>query len=289
MIVSAQLALDRGDTGLAQTELDQIQTPTSSTQALILRAELAFDTRSAIEPAFVTELEGLHFSQGQGPDGPAISRALALVKALAGDVAEAFALAPAGTDTARDLWAFLPQGAGDSAFLAQTASAQKEVRDALPNATRLQITDRLLTLGLPNLAADWVLPSDGEPERLAALQLAQRDARSALQTLVGIDTPAATELRIKAFESLGLFDRAAELLEREDRKDEAARLRRWAGEWDVSEQAADTPWRTLAETTVDVAPTDRPTTLAATRSILSQTENQRSAIRDLLDQTLVAE
>ncbi|MEF3048940.1 hypothetical protein [Pseudotabrizicola sp. L79] len=286
-LVAAQLALDRNDAELAQQALDGIKDPAQSAQALILRAELAFDQKSAIDPAFVTELEALNFSQGAGPDGPAIARGLALVKSVTGDWTEAFALAASDSSTAQDLWAFLPEGAGDRDFLVQSARATKEDRAMISTANRIQIADRLLALGLPDLATDWISPQDDQPERLATLQLAQRDGRSVLQTLIGIDSATATELRIKAFESLGSFDRAADLLAREGRLEEAVRLRRWAGDWDLPDPIADTPWSALAQMDLPQDSIDAPVSLSSTRSLLTKTEEQVSTIRALLDQTMV--
>lgn len=288
-MVEAELSLQRGQPALAEAALSRLEPQANDSRSPALRIEAAFQQRQPLPPEMLTEIEGLYFTGGRSQANADLRRALSLARAMGGDFGGAFTLAETGSTTYRDLWAYLAEAGGDSALLQQVALATQPERQGIPRPIRARIGQRLLDLGLPSLAADWVLPGDANPELAATLDLARNDGRSAIRALAGVQSATAESLRIKAFERLGSFDRAAELADRAGLPQAAIRFRRWAGDFSGPPEGRDDPWFRVAQSRGRASPGDgTPSmTLAATRALLDQTRQSRQDIAALLDQTRI--
>lgn len=284
-LAAAQLSIARGEVEEAARQLAERPAAESGTPAaLMLQAEANFRLGTPPVSEFVTELEALYFVEASGPNGREITRALALTRAMAGDFREAFSLASEDGATSRDLWGLLAREGSDGALLTQASQGAPDP-GSISRSDQTVIARRLIELGLPSLARDWVGSGAEAPELRARLDLLQRDGRSAIRALGSVQSPEAETLRVEAFEAIGSFDRAAELAERAGKPEVAARYRRWAGEFPAPVGIGDDPWSGLTATLAETEDTERETSLAAVRTMLDETQATVARIDTLLAQT----
>lgn len=284
-LAAAQLSIERGKIDEAAALLqEKPEGEERQSAALLLEAETNFRRGIAPDPEFLTELEALHFVEGSGPDGPEIKRGLALTRALQGDYTGAFAMAAEDEATSRDLWGLLASNGSDADLLYQSSGEIPDSR-RISRADRSAIASRLIELGLPMLARNWLNSDEDDAELRARLDLLERNGRSAIRALASVQSPDAEKLRIAAFESIGSFDRAAELAERAGNPEDAARLRRWGGEFPAPAGEGSDPWSGLTATLSPTENGDREPSLAAARTVLEDTRKTVGLVDALLQQT----
>ena len=201
-LATAEIALTRDDLDEAVTALAEISSQRTSAQQIILEAELAWRAETPLSPADLIQLEAFHFSEGSGPDGPALSQALARALVLAENAHQALNVAP-DAETRAEIWDHITSSGSDSTFLDLTARVAAAERDDLPQETQNQVARRLLDLELPLLAGDWVTARTDDQELLARLALLRGDAVEALNLIDSLSTEEADEIRDLASEALG--------------------------------------------------------------------------------------
>lgn len=175
---------------------------TQSSEALIALADRRLASGQRLDGPMVTALAALRHERG---DEGRVARLHELGMASIGDFS-----ALAATKDKADLWAWLARTEGDEAVLAHAVLPKDApLPDATPQ-TRLAIADRLTTLGLPAPALIWLERGDrlaqaGAEERLAAARalMMQRDARTALPLIAGMEGEAAETIRTAALAQLG--------------------------------------------------------------------------------------
>lgn len=288
-LVDATLALATQSPDLAEEKARAAITAggPDMTAALVTLVEARTQTRKPMSFADVTLIEALLEEQG---NDPALARAALLSRALAGDYTAAFARLRESPPDNRarveaDLWALLAESGPDAALVnegvrpadAPPALARPETRELLAN--------RLTALGFGRAAKQW-LGDAAQPVDLAQADLADGDARAALNRLAGTDGATATPLRAQALLALGEAEAAANLFAQSGRTEEeqAARLR--ARDWAFLRGSGPPEWQmavaALEPTPVTAAP------LADGRALVANSDSTRAAIAALLDQTTQA-
>jgi hypothetical protein len=222
-------------------------------------------------------------------------RAEMLALASAGDFDAAFSRLPqADAANATELWAMLAGKGQESALLTHAVLDKDSPVPLLDNALRKTIADRLLALGFPDAALRWMPEStDAQTaESMARAELRRGDARTALRTIAGLDSPEINRLRAQALEQLGDQAAAARAFAAAgDPAAEAAALWR-AQDWKASAALGGEAVRAALETLspdVPVLPPDGNAPLAQGRALLEESAKAREAILALLDATPLPE
>ena len=296
-ILEAQLDRARGDlTGAAETlsTLRQAGGPTAPI-ALIDFVDTQLEMGQAVDEATIVELGALlHESQGTALEAP-LMRAEMLALASAGDFDAAFSRLPqADAANATELWAMLAGKGQESALLTHAVLDVDSPVPLLDNALRKTIADRLLALGFPDAALRWMPEAtDAQTaESMARAELRRGDARTALRTIAGLDSPEINRLRAQALEQLGDQAAAARAFAAAgDPAAEAAALWR-AQDWKASAALGGEAVRAALETLspdVPVLPPDGNAPLAQGRALLEESAKAREAILVLLDATPLPE
>lgn len=285
----ADLALRQNRPDDAEASLANVQDMHMTADQAILTAELAWSRKTPLSQENLTLLEAYAFSESAGPAGKSLARALSKARAMAGQAKEALALAP-DPETRRDIWHYLVAEAPDSVFLDIAATATGVDRTDLPQGLRARITSRLVDLGVPVLAADWLPTPNARPMLAARLALLKGDAAESLDWLSTEAGQEADHLRLEAYKRLGQYERAADLMERLGDLPGAAALqlihantagadlRLPSGPDGAQLNAAPEPWQAiLAETQATPLTTPLPS-LAMSQTLLERSRRTRDVI-----------
>jgi hypothetical protein len=232
--------------------------------------------------AFLRERQGL-------PEEAGLRAALLRGMAVSGSAEAAFGMLAPGDDVlAAELWSLLAArgSAGEVAALA-VASPVATVA-ALPEATRLSMARRLLSIGFPDSAETWAAGPGGPEADLvrAEVALALRDGRAALRHLAGQATPAAERTRAAAQELLGDLDAAAATWIAAGDPVAAARLRFLQRQWDALGPIDDPALSALVADLDDAAgePVEGlEPSLAQARALMEESTRMRADVAQLLD------
>lgn len=285
-----QAALSDTDKAAAFAEIagaDRVREP----EALIALVEARFEQRAAIEPELVTEIAAVRQSlRTDAARSIALTRALALAQALAGDFDAAFKEVEAYPQTLPDIWAVLAEAGPDTALLAHGVLGPAARRPDVTEEISVQLADRLAGLGLAEEASRWLkhaLPGD-PPEtplrlKLAELALRNNDLPTAIRTLSGLAGPDVSALRAKVAMSAGRYAEAATLYASLDQPREELHPLRLARQWESVSEKDEGIWQSAAQL---LRPESReagsPLSLAASRDILAESEAARATMAQLL-------
>lgn len=292
-LLDAQLDRTRGNLPKAAETLSALRQSGGPTLpfALVDLVDTRLAMEQAVDTATITELGALlHENQGTDLEAPLI-RAEMLALGSAGDFDAAFSRSPSANPGAvAELWAQLARSGQDASLLDHAILPDETPIPQLDPALRNQIADRLLTLGFADQALRWLpdATDDATLQSVARAELARGDARMALRSIAGLDTPESNRIRAAALERLG--DQAAAARAFADAGDtsaEAAALWR-AQDWNASAIAGSDPVRAALRALspdAPVMPPDGNAPLAQGRAQLEESAKAREAILSLLEAT----
>lgn len=291
-LIAAEGALTAGKPDAAETLLTSLPAGQRGPDALLALAQAAYVQRKAMETKDIVTLESLVFEAGDAERAQGLLQALARMRALSADYPGAFDAAGADTALQADVWGLLVEVGPDAALLHHAALPPEEEIARLPEDVRRRMSDRLLKLGLPDLAAGWSLGAGADAGFRLRLDLARRDA-PALRALVGApENPppsliAEPALMAEVLATTGEFDRLADHLAQSGEAEQADRARRWAGTWDGARSEASDVWTGLAKASEPLAPPPEAGPLQQARLLLDAAGQTTGQIDELLAQTRV--
>jgi hypothetical protein len=272
-----------------------------SPEALATLVEAAFRSGAALPETLPETLRAFQADARGTADEAPLHRAYLLASALQGDFAAAFAELPAAPDSAADLWGLAAADSGDDLFLAEAVVAASHGIPAVAPDTGLAVATRLLDLGFPEQALDWLGPvtaTDAPPRRLLAARaaLALRDARRAALLVAGMDDPEAQQIRAAAVLQMGDAAAAAEALDRAGDAAGRDRALTWTQDWPLLAETGAHPWKSAAALTDAAAeaagpaedaalapgPADATGPLARSAALVAESAAARAAVEALL-------
>jgi hypothetical protein len=257
----------------------------NSEVGLVALVDAHFRDLQPLSPEVATGLAAFLSQAETAADRQDLQRALILALALSDQTAAAFELAKAVDQPTGDLWAVAVARAADDAFLTEAVPAPPASSPRV--AAVADIAARLLALGFPDAALDWLGPIGVEegPERrrLAAEgELARGAASVALQHLLGLAAPEDELLRARALVQLGRYEPARRAFLAAGRPEEADRLLPWMADWSGLPSDETDPWRAVASDPGPSAGAEDAGPLARGRLAAETSAATRSAITDLL-------
>lgn len=279
----SELAASRPETALALAEA-AVEADASDLAGLGALVEAHLQSGTPLSPEVAESLMALR--EVSQEDVAQRDQALILALALSGQVDEAFTLAGSANREVADLWQALALQADDDAFLSHAILAPSGKAPEVDPVVGQTIAARLQRLGFPEAALIWLGPVDDValPERrliAADAQLALGNARSALQLLWDISTPAAEELKIAAYQQIGAYDAARQALVKAGKVEDSLRLASWDRDWDALQVEGKPRWAEAAGLAVPVR-TEGQGPLAEGQAALDDSAAARSAIEALL-------
>ena len=310
-IVEAQLEIQQDNRGVAEVALQDVVAANddASPEALLRLIASRIDRGLDVDAKTLATTEALA-AEYRGTDaGAELSRSLILAQGQSGQFESAFRGLRtlrkndrADTDTAA-LWEHVARNfvglAQDAEFLRLVFGNYGDFLTApLSRQSRRQLSDRLVSLGLPDSAEDLlVVPEKPASEDLLVLAQAALVAQAperALRLLAPVQLPEATELRTGVFQMRGDYLSMAKLaLETQD--GDTLKKAYWrAGEWDLLRQVGSDEQRAAANLMLatDDAPVgsenllkmDAPDALARVRSLLASSQDARSLVGGFLQE-----
>ncbi|WP_045387697.1 hypothetical protein [Falsirhodobacter sp. alg1] len=171
--------------------------------AVITLADRNLRRGEAIAPETLTALQGLLRERRGGTNEGDLQRLVILGLASNGNYDAAFNAQKAHPVTGTDLWAWLARSGDDEALLRHAVLPSTAKTTDVPQDTRLLLANRLIDLGFADSALIW-LPQENAAasaaERLAKgrAYMGQRDGRSALTVIAGLEGPDADQIRSQA-------------------------------------------------------------------------------------------
>lgn len=202
--------------------------PMAPDTALALRAHLEANRGTALEPR--------------------LEEAIILAEAAAGNFEAAFDGLSRHPRRTADVWALAANLAPDDTFLAFAVLGADTGPPVLPDTTAAMIARRLVGLGLPTPAGQWLSTVD-EPDPLLVAEAAimRRDGGAALPALDGREGDVVDAMKLEALTLLGADKDQAELFEQAGDVAAASAALARAGEWEALAQGGEEPWKSLAE------------------------------------------
>jgi hypothetical protein len=257
-----------------------------SAEAMVLLIETRTNRGEPVDPRRIEALAALAHEHRGTAMGARLTRAQALALATINRFPEAFAVNGKDQEGRKRLWQLLAKGGDDEALLKTALSGPDPALDA---GTRLQLADRLLTLGFAEAATAWVnagpVPDEDRRLRLARAALDRRDGLAALDALGPMEAPEAQLLRARALGLTGAHQAAAQLyaaLGKPDRQGAEA----WrAGDWATARKTG-TADQKKALTLPDRSPPAKAASapLAHGRALISASQEARAVLGGLLDE-----
>lgn len=230
---AAELQAMRPEAALGHAEAAVVANG-SGLAGLVALVEAHFQSGVPLSPDVAESLTALRDVAEE--DRPRHDRAMILALALSGQVEQAYALAGSDHPDLADLWQALARHADDSAFLAHAVLRPTDDQPSVDTKVGLEIAVRLADLGFPEAAAVWLGPIDSTAasERrmvAAAAELALGNARGALQLLSGLTGPEVSAQQAAAYQQLGAYDAARQVLDSAGQAEASARLAAWDADW----------------------------------------------------------
>lgn len=299
-LVEAEVAKLEGDHDEYQQRLETVVEDTSDAEeaprALISLVQDRWEQRQGFSEAS-TELLAAHVHEYRKTElGSELQRAYVLALALNGQYDDGFAelgeLQPdERPETLNKILVLLTERANDVSFLKLALEYGTQRPGILTRDTTDQLAERLIELGFYKQALDLLDdPIKGRVAQNRKLLIARAALglnlphRAQLE-LLGANGPEAAKLRAEALEQKGELSAAAEQLMESGQLDQAARALWLTENW---EQMPDieSDYTRAAELSIDLRPpesTDIPNRLSAARNLISESENARAAISELLE------
>ncbi len=281
----AELQADRNEAArdFAQTSVSE---GTDSADALIALVEAHFRDAEPLSPEIATALLAFQREAATGDEAAALQRALVLALALSDQTAAAFDLVEHAGVAEPDLWQVAQQRANDDDFLRQAVLPSGQQPPAVAPEVTLSVAMRLVDLGFPDAALEWLGPvSDEGPEQIrrvaARAELLRADARATLGLLGALDGPEDQVLRARALVQLGRIEPARQAYEAAGLPDEAARLLPWEADWPRLQAEGSDPWAVAAG--IAAAPSrDETGPLARGNALVNESVAARAVLDALL-------
>ena len=280
-LLDAEIALSENRPAEAELHLNSLDEGEATLAGLFARVEARFQQQIPVEQADILALEAFAFEQGSGAKKEDFQIALTRAYALSGAFEKAFGMAGASPQLDLDVWRILANSGADSDILTYAIGLTAPAHDLLPGNLRSTLAERLLKIGLPN-AAERFLNDETDTQLQAEVSLANGDGRKALRVLASAEGEAEPTLTAKAYEGLGQYETAADLLRAAGQEDEAARVERRQRKWpEPSGNEAD-PWAKLAAFAKDQAEDPPLPPLRAAQDDLDRSVATRAGIEALL-------
>lgn len=230
-LVKATMALANRKPEEAEIYLETVTESAVAAEALLALVEARFQQRRAMDEKDVLALEAFAFTRSGSTDDTAFKTALTHAMALSGDFSKAFMLADHDIALRADTWELLATLGKESDVLLFVAGGALRAEDRISTPTRSIFVRRLLDLGLPNAAIDWLPQSPPDTTLAAEVFLANKDGRAALRSLASNLAEADPKVLSEALRETGDFIQAASVLRDENDAEGARRLERWGGVW----------------------------------------------------------
>lgn len=288
-LITAEGALHGNAPDKAEQILLDLPVDERGQDVLVALSKAAFQQRKPMDPRDLLTLESYAFAASSGPQAEELAGSVARMRALAGDYAGAFDLATPDSGLFGEIWLLLAEVGPNGELLDRAAQLSSQEREALPNAVRHQIADRLLSLGLPDLAEEWSPISGRTPAFSLQLAMSRMDPAAIKTELARLDQSdqVNADLRATALARSGDFQELADHLDASGLSEPAEQARRWSGLWDATTSAIDGPWKDLAAATAPtrVAPDAGP--LQAARTLTEASVSTAAKVDALLAATHV--
>lgn len=280
-LLDAEIALSENRPAEAEVHLNALDEGEATLAGLFARVEARFQQKIPVDQADILALEAFAFEQGAGERKAEFQIALTRAYALSGAFEQAFRMAEAGPQLELDVWSILANSGADSDVLTYATGLSGPARDLLPDDLRSTLAERLLGIGLPN-AANGLMTDGTKTHVRARVSLANGDGRTALRVLTAAEGEEDPTLIAKAYEGLGQYETAVEVLRTAGKESEAARIERWQRKWPEPNGNDDDPWSKLAAFTVDRADDPPLPPLRAAQDDLDRSIATRAGIEALL-------
>ena len=282
-----ELHLGNADAAIGHAE-EAVSLKGNDLDALVALTEAHFQKLAPISPDVAQALLSGRGEVGETERAPEIDRAIVLALALSGQFDAAFQHNGAAEDTLPDLWRIVRDVATDDDFLRQAVQPAPGPSAGLSSKLVLDIARRLLALGFPDAALDWVgsvRPEDSPDKRLVAATALKDlgDAQSALALLEGLSGPDAASVRAQALLQLGDLPAAEEVLSATGQVEAAARTGLWNGDWSALDPATSDLWQTAAGLTKPTEPDATAGLLGRGAQTVEASASARAAIDALLN------
>jgi hypothetical protein len=269
--------------------LDKVQNDVSTTtaEAMITRVKARVQQGLPVDAETVTTLLALQNELASTALGESIAEATVLAQAASGDFPAAFAGIQDRPNLTPTVWHLLATLGQDSDFLTHAVMDLPMSTATIEPKTVEAIAARLLDLGLPDQAMQWMTAGAQTTGLVfASIALARKDGQAALAALDGDTSAPAADLRAQALMMLGDHDAAAQALKTTSEQGYVLALaqdRNWQG----LAQAPKSAWTGLAQslTHPPAPPSAQPDSfgpLARGLSLVEQSAATRAEIDALL-------
>ncbi len=287
-LMDARYHLASGDEATATELAEGVLTDSASgrVEAAVTLVEAAFKGEQTVDPKLPGTLEAYLADTHDPRLAQALERALILALAMTGDHAAAFARIDAAPQSFGDLWSLAAPSMPDDLFLAE-AARHAGTRPAIAADTAKTVADRLMSLGFPDLALDWLGPvgaEDAEDLRLFAARahVALREAPAALNLLEGIAGPEAEALRATALVLLGDNRTAAEAYAGAGEAEAGMRTLTWTQDWPLVAEGGPDAWKAAAALLADPVAPEAPGPIGRGSALVEESAAARAVIEGLL-------
>jgi hypothetical protein len=287
-LMDARYHLASGDEATATELAEGVLTDSASgrVEAAVTLVEAAFKGEQTVDPKLPGTLEAYLADTHDPRLAQALERALILALAMTGDHAAAFARIDAAPQSFGDLWSLAADAMPDDLFLAE-AARHAGTRPAIAADTAKTVADRLMSLGFPDLALDWLGPvgaEDAEDLRLFAARahVALREAPAALDLLEGIAGPEEEALRATALVLLGDNRTAAEAYAGAGEAEAGMRTLTWTQDWPLVAEGGPDAWKAAAALLADPVAPEAPGPIGRGSALVEESAAARAVIEGLL-------
>jgi hypothetical protein len=287
-LLDAQVDLHGGDTGAAIAHAETaVALDGDQADTLVALVETHFRKMKPLTPETAQALLAMQGESEGTPEGPAVTRAVVLALALSGQFDAAFDQQGLTEDVVAELWQVTQAHAPDDTFLTKSVLPMGVNPPVVQPGVKLAVAGRLLALGFPDAAQDWLGPVDAASppdRRLLAARAAfgRGDARSAVALLEGLADTEADRLRANALLQLGDLAAAGTALTAAGAEEEAARLGPWRGDWAELDPSLPDPWLQAADLLNPEAPAEAKPLLARGGQAVEASLASRQMIEALL-------
>lgn len=240
-LIKTNISAEAGRWSQASQTLDQNPAARSTLEGVLALSEANFQQKKPLRSEELTFLESAYFQYFNGPEREKIAHALARSRALADDYVAAFDVASHNQVAVNDVWFLLATLAGDSALINHVSELSQSKISEIPPDIRVKLAERLVDLGVPQLAKDIIANTDIPPDLLLKISLSGHDEATIIQQLEA-GTIKNDGLKAEAFAQLGQFSRLKTHYAEIGNTEQSERVGRWldklpaqnAGAWPVN-------------------------------------------------------
>jgi hypothetical protein len=271
----------------------------AAVQAMISLVDARIENGQAMTPEQIAALGALTQEFRGSELEPAILRALALAQASRGAFDDAFATTHTFGHDIPEIWTVLAEQGTDDAVLTHAVLGDDAALPAVSGEVREKFARRLLALGLPLPAKQWLANDDSadaqglerlaqdDASRLLAAEadLMQNDGESAMRQLTGQTGPEADRLRARGYKLMDRPDEAFRQYAALDDTEGMSVAAQTARNWTALMTDADPVWSAAAalvspKSNEVVEPATGP--LARSRALLDESSSTRKTLDQLL-------